>query len=320
MIPVDLITGFLGSGKTTFIKKYASYLLRQGSKIGILENDYGAVNVDMMLLGGLEDDNCIIEMVAGACCSDCHRRRFKTKLIALAMSGCDRVLIEPSGIFDVDEYFDVLCESPLDRMCRPGSVITVVDARLEDELSASAEYMLASQTATAGAVVFSKTQLADENDVQNTMEHLNLALEKLNCPRRLTDGDVLAKDWSELNDDDFERLMNCGRRSESFVKQMNSDETSFKTLYFMNTALGKDNLRSIAETLMNSESFGKVLRVKGFVNDGGWYELNATGSSFSLRPTDRGQDIIIVIGEDLHEEEIGAVLRRRESVKREETT
>ncbi len=54
MIRVDLITGFLGSGKTTFLKRYARYLTAQGQKIGILENDYGAVNVDMLLLQELE--------------------------------------------------------------------------------------------------------------------------------------------------------------------------------------------------------------------------------------------------------------------------
>ena len=39
MIKIDLITGFLGSGKTTFIKKYARYLMDKGLNIGILEND-----------------------------------------------------------------------------------------------------------------------------------------------------------------------------------------------------------------------------------------------------------------------------------------
>ena len=38
---VDLVTGFLGAGKTTFIKKYARYLLDKGCKIGVLENDFG---------------------------------------------------------------------------------------------------------------------------------------------------------------------------------------------------------------------------------------------------------------------------------------
>ena len=56
MVKIDLITGFLGAGKTTFIKEYASYLLRQGLNIGILENDFGAVNVDMMLLQELQGE------------------------------------------------------------------------------------------------------------------------------------------------------------------------------------------------------------------------------------------------------------------------
>ena len=57
MVKIDLITGFLGSGKTTFIKKYATYLMRKGLNIGILENDHGAVNVDMMLLQELTGDD-----------------------------------------------------------------------------------------------------------------------------------------------------------------------------------------------------------------------------------------------------------------------
>ena len=85
MVKVDLITGFLGSGKTTFIKKYAQYLIDQGYRIGIIENDFGAVNVDMMLLQDLESENCELEMVAGACDKDCHQRRFKTKLISMGM-------------------------------------------------------------------------------------------------------------------------------------------------------------------------------------------------------------------------------------------
>lgn len=129
MIKIDLITGFLGSGKTTFIKKYATYLLQQGMNIGILENDFGAVNVDAMLLQDILGDHCTLEMVAGGCDADCHRRRFKTKLIAMGMCGYDRVLVEPSGIFDMDEFFDALHESPLDRWYEIGNVITIVDAR-----------------------------------------------------------------------------------------------------------------------------------------------------------------------------------------------
>ena len=153
MVKIDLITGFLGAGKTTFIRNYAEYLMGKGENIGILENDFGAVNVDMMLLQDLEGEHCELEMVSGGCDKDCHRRRFKTKLIAMGMCGYDRVLVEPSGVFDVDEFFDALREEPLDRWYQVGSVLTVVDAHLSPELSEEADYILASEVANAGKIL-----------------------------------------------------------------------------------------------------------------------------------------------------------------------
>ena len=50
MVQVDLITGFLGAGKTTFLRRYAAWWAGQGVKVCVLENDFGAVNVDAMLL------------------------------------------------------------------------------------------------------------------------------------------------------------------------------------------------------------------------------------------------------------------------------
>lgn len=110
MIKIDLVTGFLGSGKTTFIHRYAEFLISRGLRVAILENDYGAVNIDMLFLHDLEEAGCELEMIAGGCDYDCHVRRFRTKLISMAMRGFDRVIVEPSGIFDADEFFDLLHE------------------------------------------------------------------------------------------------------------------------------------------------------------------------------------------------------------------
>ena len=115
MVQVDLITGFLGSGKTTFLRKYVQYLIQQGHNVCILENDFGAVNVDAMLLQDLIGARCDIETISGGCDCDTHQRRMRTKLISMAMRGFDRVVIEPSGIFDVDEFYDILRDEPLDR-------------------------------------------------------------------------------------------------------------------------------------------------------------------------------------------------------------
>ena len=144
MIPIDLITGFLGSGKTTFIRKYVEHLLAEGGHPCVLENDYGAINVDTLLLRETFGDRCGVEMVVGGGDPDCHRRRFRTKLIELAMLGYDRVIVEPSGVFDTDEFFDLLYEDPFDRWYEAGSVVSIVDAELPDALSDASEYLLAS--------------------------------------------------------------------------------------------------------------------------------------------------------------------------------
>lgn len=192
MVTIDLITGFLGSGKTTFIKHYAKYLMDQGMNIGILENDFGAVNVDMLLLQELMGDKCELEMIAGGCDRETHRRRFRTKLIAMGMCGYDRVLVEPSGVYDVDEFFDVLWDEPLDRWYQIGNVITVVNAKLESELSDMSEYLLASEAAHAGAVVLSRAEEATKEEIKATVTHLNRALEKVRCDRRL-DQEIIQK-------------------------------------------------------------------------------------------------------------------------------
>lgn len=200
MITIDLITGFLGSGKTTFIKKYARYLIDQGLKIGILENDFGAVNVDMLLLQELLGEQCDLEMVSGGCDKDCHIRRFKTKLIAMGMSGYDRVIVEPSGIFDVDEFFDSLREDPLDQWYEIGNVITIVDALLNPQLSEESDYLLASEVADAGKIIISHVDEASSEQIDGTVQHLNEALRKIKCKRQLTKEDVIAENMEQLSE------------------------------------------------------------------------------------------------------------------------
>lgn len=305
MVKIDLITGFLGAGKTTFLKKYAEYLIAKGQNIGILENDFGAVNVDMMLLQDLMGDNCELEMVSGGCDADCHRRRFKTKLIAMGMCGYDRVIVEPSGIFDVDEFFDALREEPLDRWYEVGNVIAIVDANLEEHLSEEAEYILASEVANAGEIILSHADEISAEQADTTVAHLNRALEQIKCPRRV-DKEVLRKSTLDLNEKDFNRLISCGYQMESYRKLDMEEKKGFESVYFMNVKMTEEQLKTTVGKLMNDRECGEVFRVKGFLQkeDGSWIQLNATHNGITMNPIEKGQEVIIVIGEGLKEQAI----------------
>jgi hypothetical protein len=68
----------------------------------------------------------------------------------------------------------------------------------------------------------------------------------------------------------------------------------------MNIRISEQELRSKVEQIMNNQECGNVFRIKGFMQtQKGWIELNATHNNISVSPIKNGQEIIIVIGENL---------------------
>ncbi|MBP3882052.1 MAG: GTP-binding protein [Lachnospiraceae bacterium] len=298
---IDLITGFLGAGKTTFIRSYAKYFINKGNRICILENDYGAVNVDVMFLQDLLGDQCELEMVIGGDGYEAHRRRFKTKLISMAMTGYDRVLVEPSGVFDVDEFFDVLREEPLDRWYTPGNVISIVSVKQEKSLSSDARYLLASQIANAGCVVLSKAQEADEREISDTVSLMNEVMNEFHCGRRFGD-DVISGNWETFDDSDYEKISKCGYRLENHVKYQVEQENGYRSLFYFYIKMQEAEIRETADHIFCDPVFGNVHRIKGFVetDNGHWLLVNAVPGKIEIEERDRGQNALIVIGENLN--------------------
>ena len=308
IIRLDLITGFLGAGKTTFLLRYADYLLRHGEKLGILVYDHGALNVDLPLLSALRSDRCELETLAGGCDADCHRRRFRTRLIAMSMAGYDRVIIEPSGVFDMDEFFDTIHEPPLDSKYEPGSVIAVVDAKLEEKLSPEEDFFLASQAADAGAILLSRCQMSSPEEIEGCLAHLERAAAMIRCRKALRPK-VIAKDWDTLTDADFAALADCGCSSADYVKTIAGSDGGFQSLPFLNLSLNPAALREKTRALFHDARFGRVLRVKGITaDDGRFWQFNATPDSFRSEPADNGRPALLVIGVNLNEDEINLLL------------
>jgi len=306
MKTTTLITGFLGSGKTTFLKLYASYCLQQGKRIGIIENDFGAVNVDRMLLADLEQDNCFVEMVSGGCDADCHKRRFKTKLIALGMQPFDEIIIEPSGLFDTEEFFDCLREEPLESWYEIGNVLAIVDATVTKEnLSSTAKQMLVTQIASAGAIIISKT--TSQADAREAISFCNALLREYHLPL-FGEDHFLAKPFEELLPCDFQSLQNAGYHIPAISKCDFND--AFDSMYILEHTWELSALQEFAHTLLKSNEYGRIFRIKGFFQKetGAWFEYNATTTGIHYNPISEGQKVIIVIGEGLKKDLIQSLI------------
>ena len=261
----------------------------------------------MMLLQELEGEQCELEMISGGCDPETHRRRFRTKLIAMGMCGYERVLVEPSGIYDMDEFFDVLHEEPLDQWYEIGNVIAVVDARLEDTLSPEAEYLLASQAANAGCMILSKCDTATEEQRQNTIAHLKRSLAALGCKQR-ADQKILCEGAEPLPDQEFAAILSCGYYIASYEKPDFAKGQAFESLYFLDMHLDGDAVTAAVKKMLKDPACGHIFRVKGFLQnpDGTWLEINATQQEITRKPIANGQDVLIVIGENLVEDTIRA--------------
>ena len=311
MTRIDLITGILGSGKTTFLLKYARHCMSRGENIAILENDFGAVNIDMLMLQELKEEGCRLEMIAGGCDADCHRRRFKTQLISLGMQHFDRVIVEPSGIFDMDEFFDILHDSPLDNWFKIGSVLTIADSEMEQQLSPQMEYLLGSQAACCGKLVISKLRgEAEDSLVQSVLDHVNSVLEDIRCDRRLALRDIFAKDWESLTDDDYRILGSAGYRGSSYVKKFSPEDIESSVHYFMHIAIPRECVESLIADIFADESCGRIFRIKGALPaDSGWLKINATREKTEISEVTEGQPVLIVIGDNVSRQRIDEYLK-----------
>lgn len=283
MIKIDLITGLLGAGKTTFIEKYVQYCLSQGQKIAVLENDFGAVNVDLMILSASLKDRCVLEMVHGDKDQKTTWRRYQTKLITLGMQYFDRVVIEPSGLFDIEAFFDLIYDPPLQSWYEIGNIITLVDARMsyENEMLE----MLQSQIAYAGSVVLTHCEEASEMELKQTQALLQSL--------RIKSTPTIA-----LN---FSRLIHSGYQNPQNSYDIAERIAAFKTVYILNRTITKQNL----DTLLEDETCGNIYRIKGFLKEAGqWQQINITKTTYTKKMQAIGQAVFIVIGNHLNEAKI----------------
>ena len=314
MIPIDLITGFLGAGKTTFLIKYVRYFMSKGLRVGILEYDCGAVNIDMMLLNSLRGPKCELEMVDASCGIDCLQRRFRTKLISMAMSGYDRVIVEPSGVFDMDIFFDTVRDEPLDKWYEIGSVIAVVNPMIEKDLPKEADYILASQAASAGCVVFSRTQLCKPTDVEYAKTYLSEKAAEIKC--KAFNPIYLSKDFDELEDADLCKLASCGYHIASYEKLTAGNTSDFSAVSFLEIPENVDDLKALINDIFDDEECGHIMRIKGFVHsEGRSLEINATRNEITFIERATGPNSLIIIGNGINRERIekknGEYFRRK---------
>lgn len=305
MVKVDLITGFLGAGKTTFIHKYISWLRTRGLKVLVIENEFGNATIDTKLL---QDDDCDIDDLTGCCMCCSGKAKFETMLLNSAHDGYDRVLVEPSGIYDVDEFFSSLFKEDLRNHCEIGSIVTIVDADMQHDLSDETRYMVFSQLSAAGIILLSKSQLTSPEKVEET-RHLICEIMESYVPGSAAEKEILAVDWDTFTEEDFAHIAGSGYTFGDHKvkgKGLASHEDTYKAIPDVMLCNDKDHLNEILDQLLDTEEYGRIFRLKGHIKDlsGQWYEVNAARNGRTIRPVEIKRGMYVIIGEHIDGDKI----------------
>ena len=167
MTKIDIISGFLGAGKTTFIKKLLQEAI-SGEQVVLIENEFGEIGIDG---GFLKDSGIEIrEMNSGCICCSLVGDFGKSLSEVLTKYKPDRIIIEPSGVGKLSDVMKAVIDVSADMDVALNSAVTIVDAAKCKMYMKNFGEFFNNQIENAGTVVLSRTDITDAAKIQKDVE------------------------------------------------------------------------------------------------------------------------------------------------------
>ena len=338
---IDIISGFLGAGKTTLIKKLLKDAF-QGEQVVLIENEFGEIGIDGGFLkeAGIQ----IREMNSGCiCCSLVGDFGASLKEV-ISKYHPDRILIEPSGVGKLSDVIKAVQGVEEETGLVLNSYTTVVDAKKCKMYMRNFGEFFDNQVEYAGAIIMSRTDIVDEAKAQASLEllrEINAKAAIITAPIEKLDGkkllDVMehpvslaqelmeeeevcpecghVHEHGEHHDHDHEEHEHhhdhdheCGCGHDHHDHHHHHADEVF-TSWGRETIrkFTRENLEKMLEALSASDEYGIILRAKGMLpaEDGTWIYFDMVPEETEIRegaPEYTGR--LCVIGSKLKEDKL----------------
>ena len=205
MTKIDVISGFLGAGKTTLIRKLLEEAL-QGEQIVLIENEFGEIGIDG---GFLKDAGVnITEMSQGCICCSLVGDFGKALRQVVSDYHPDRVIIEPSGVGKLSDVMAAVNRVAAECEIELNSATTVADANKCKVYMKNFGEFYDNQIENAGAIVLSRTQFVSEERLAEVVA----LLRSKNAKAR-----IITTPWDEL---DGKKILSAMEDSEDLTKEL----------------------------------------------------------------------------------------------------
>lgn len=212
MTKVDIISGFLGAGKTTFIKKLIEEVF-PGEKLVLIENEFGEIGIDGGFLkdAGVE----ITEMNSGCICCTLVGDFSKALQKVLTEYQPDRVIIEPSGVGKLSDVVKAIEGVKEEADIEIDGRITVVDGKKVKIYMKNFGEFFENQVEHASTIVISRTQMMKDEKIEECVHILR---------EKNPDAAIISTPWEELGKEAVQRALEHGAEIEGILEEHHHHE------------------------------------------------------------------------------------------------
>ncbi len=264
MIKIDIVSGFLGAGKTTFCNLLLKHYVKHGFRPVYIVNEFGQTGLDAEIIKAENFDT--IQMEGGCICCTLKDNVEKAICQVIIEFAPTHIVFEPSGVFIFDNFFDILKSDALKNKAEVGSIITVVDSLNFSFSKIAYGSFVFNQIKNSPVILISKTEKTSLNTEELLCDIKNINSEAV----------IITKPWNEINDDDYKIIQSQINNPEHahYAHSHNRFQSFTATPGHLNT---DDFIQRL-----NNMDFGNIYRVKGIIKQNGKnILLNITGKHYT---------------------------------------
>ncbi len=276
-----LLTGFLGSGKTTFLTKVLEDL--EGKKLAVIMNEFGKIGIDGNIIK--KDNMELVEINRGSIFCSCLQLNFVSALVEMADREMEYVFVESSGLADpsnIGEFLEAVEVAKGDVYDYSGAICLVDGVNFLDQVEDIET--VERQLKFCHLAVLSKADLIDDdmmNKVENKIRQINSKADIVKSVNGEIDYDFLNKDLMEKDWLDSEDTSN-------------TPENKPKTLSLTYQGeITKEQLGQFLDLIKDD-----AYRIKGFFKlEDGWNQVDVVGKKIDYKTTSKGEgesEIVII--------------------------
>ena len=293
-----MITGFLGAGKTSFIRAMARGCGRQ---FVILENEYGSLDVDGSLL--MQDkevtDEKIWEMSEGCICCTLKQNFAQTVMSIHGALDPDYLIVEPSGVAMPSRILQELSRICYDRISLAAPIAVIDGQHFEKTIRDYPEYYR-DQISIAGTVAVSKSESFTVPQFQSIADRLEIRPDTVFPPVHYSEWPPAF--WQSLLEKtfEFEKDENGGLKR-VFGTEEKTPQEELESLSMEGVMMhSPERLLAVMELLVRG-AFGTVTRAKGFLRcPERWYRFDLVDGDYAVTGCEEMEEgRAVVIGKDL---------------------